>query len=42
MNTEITGNVAPSAADAITPIKIRYHSGALALTTRHSEGSGRA
>ena len=33
---------APSAADASTPIKIRYHSGALALTTRHSEGSGRA
>ena len=42
MKMEITGKVIPSAADAITPINIIYHSGAAALTTRHAEGSGRA
>ena len=42
MKMEITGNAMPSPIVAIIPMTIRYHSGALALTTRHNEGSGRA
>ena len=42
MKMEITGNAMPSPIVAITPMTIRYHSGAVSLTIRRNEGSGRA
>ena len=38
MKIDVTGRLAPSIADAIMPIKIKYHSGTLALINLHNGG----
>ena len=38
MKIDVAGRLAPSTADAITPIKIKYHSGTLALINLHNGG----